>query len=376
MDDKLHTHWNAMDLFDRIPGAGKARSRRFFIILLVAVIAALLFLCIWFGRSFLRLCPVQQLQYGAEGSDPTILVIQTGDRYGYGDTAGNVLLPPVYEDARPFFEGLAAVKLKGKYGYIDETGNTVISFRFVDALDFHEGNAVVGTKWEVAGFLRYRPDCCIIDRAGNVLREVNVSSLGEYREGLYKVAHSEFMDCAGNLIYYDSDLGYFPSGFHEGMAKIYIRGEYGFVDRMGNLVRRGLFGAGDFSGGLAPAEYVKWGFVDRTGAFAIEPQFEEAFGFGGGLACVKRADGKWIIIDARGNETCEVQCSAQVFGSFSEGLCAAGGAVWGFIDTAGRLAIDYKYEKVTPFVNGVAEVMVLGHIGYIDSTGKYIWQPK
>lgn len=49
---------------------------------------------------------------------------------------------------------------------------------------------------------------------------------------------------------------------------------------------------------------------------------------------------------------------------------------WGFIDKTGKLVIDFKYDQVTPFKNGIAEVIVDGKIGYIDRTGKYIWEPK
>jgi hypothetical protein len=47
-----------------------------------------------------------------------------------------------------------------------------------------------------------------------------------------------------------------------------------------------------------------------------------------------------------------------------------------FIDASGRPTTDFLYDEVTPFVNGIAQVMVDGKIGYIDKTGKYIWEPK
>lgn len=82
--------------------------------------------------------------YCLEESDPTILVIQKGLFYGYGDINGNVLIKPIYEDARPFFEGLAAVKNEEKYGFIDNKGNIIIPFQYDDAIDFHNGKAIVG----------------------------------------------------------------------------------------------------------------------------------------------------------------------------------------------------------------------------------------
>ena len=44
----------------------------------------------------------------------------------------------------------------------------------------------------------------------------------------------------------------------------------------------------------------KWGFIDRTGRFAIAPRFNEAHPFAGGLAQVTTTDGKKQLIDESG----------------------------------------------------------------------------
>lgn len=43
-----------------------------------------------------------------------------------------------------------------------------------------------------------------------------------------------------------------------------------------------------------------WGYIDRTGRFAIAPQFREARPFAGGLARVATAEGKRRLIDRSG----------------------------------------------------------------------------
>jgi hypothetical protein len=351
-------------------------------IILAALLAVFVFM-LYSSRQFTRLWAGPQLLYGAEGSDTEMLVIQKGGRYGYGDAAGNVLIEPAYEDARPFFEGLAAVKEDGRYGYIDTEGNTVIPFRFVDALDFHGGCATVGANWVAYEPLRYRSDCCIIDRAGNVLKDVDFSPLrqfriGEYREGFY-VGSYYLMDSAGNLLHSRTRI---DSGFHEGLARKYAEGEgQCFINSSGNAVLTGFQAAGDFCGGLAPAKKKdgKWGYIDRTGAFAIRPAYEKAFGFGEGLALVKEPEDfleGWAIIDTLGNKVCDLPGMYMDAGSFSEGLCAIGNGSWGFVDSSGKLVIECRFGAVSPFINGIAEVLLDGKTGYIDRTGKYIWEPK
>jgi hypothetical protein len=43
-------------------------------------------------------------------------------RCGFINDEGRLVIPFIYEDARRFSEGLAAVKIDGKWGYIDKTG--------------------------------------------------------------------------------------------------------------------------------------------------------------------------------------------------------------------------------------------------------------
>lgn len=106
-------------------------------------------------------------------------VVSQGGLFGYADLEqGRLLLPPVYQDAGPFREGLAVVRLgdrfglidrdgvwridcgrydyvgplsggralvrrDGLYGFIDRHGREAIAVRYPFACRFHEGRAVV-----------------------------------------------------------------------------------------------------------------------------------------------------------------------------------------------------------------------------------------
>lgn len=93
--------------------------------------------------------------------------------------------------------------------------------------------------------------------------------------------------------------------------------------------------------GKGPARYQAqngmYGFVSRTGQIAIPATFEEAHDFSdGGLAAVRR------------------------------------GSLWGYIDSAGTLVIDYAWEAAGPFSEGLAAVKKDGKWGYIDKTGREV----
>jgi len=54
------------------------------------------------------------------------LAASQDDRYGYLDTLGEFVIKPQFDDAGPFSDGLAWVKVGDKCGYIDRTGRMVI----------------------------------------------------------------------------------------------------------------------------------------------------------------------------------------------------------------------------------------------------------
>lgn len=90
----------------------------------------------------------------------------------------------------------------------------------------------------------------------------------------------------------------------------------------------------------------KYGFIDKTGRFVIESQFDGANSFSEALAVV--------TIDRKK----------------------------GFIDKTGELKILPQYESADGFSHGLA-MTGDGYTpyenmkwGYIDTTGKYIWQPS
>lgn len=58
-----------------------------------------------------------------DDEDPRMAVVSQGGLFGYADLEqGRLLLPPVYQDAGPFREGLAVVRLGDRFGLIDRDG--------------------------------------------------------------------------------------------------------------------------------------------------------------------------------------------------------------------------------------------------------------
>lgn len=212
------------------------------------------------------------------------------------------------------------------------------------------------------------------------------------------------------------------------LLTVTIGGKRGYIDRTGKIVVNPQYdSADDFSEGLARVcvgqcdtdhwrgfrytkdqlgtekveQTFKYGFIDETGKMVINPGFESAEMFSDGMAgvCVGRgcyyraptdrseAEEKWGYIDKTGAMVIPPQFG--YVSTFHEGLAAVEiGDKWGYIDKTGKFVINPQYDSASQFENGVAKVglklprtdpdSVISNYqeGYIDRSGKYIWQPS
>jgi len=94
-----------------------------------------------------------------------------GFKWGFHDSNNKIILPPVYDYAENFSEGLAKVILNKKHGYIDKKGNMVIPPAYDGAGNFHEGFASVMVKLNE----KYR--FIFIDKKGNQYSEDQIQKL-------------------------------------------------------------------------------------------------------------------------------------------------------------------------------------------------------
>lgn len=247
-----------------------------------------------------------------------------------------------------FYDGVAPVTVEKHLG----TYKTKIDF-FGEAQEVEE----VEEKW---GF---------IDTNGNEIIPCTYEAVGSFSEGLtnFKSGNSwGYMDKNGSTIIEPRNFLDFGS-FSDGLALVqYEEGEYCYIDKTGNDVISGLKGEIDdlmdknFSHGLAlkrddESEDLNFGYIDKTGKFAIEPKFEYCDSFSEGLAAVMKND-LWGFIDTDGNEV--IPCQYFQVRQFSEGLACVlskDDFKWGFIDVNGKTVIPFDIKDViSDFKEGLA----------------------
>jgi hypothetical protein len=292
----------------------------------------------------------------AQADKDDLYIVHVDGKRGYMDSSGQLKIKPQFDDAHHFADGVAFVKKGGKWGLIDQTGQFLVEAKFDDCRNCLSNvcSVKLGDKW---GFINHKGDVVI-------------------------------------PIQFDVARGFEDSGatpqenFHT--ARVVYHGKWELIDPRGNVLLASsvldalhVTALDALEQGLAGVKVGdKWGYIDRTGKWVIEPQFASSGGFGNGYAAVQRdSNGAYGYIDTKGNVV--IPYRYEDAGEFEEGTQPPKGLApvktegkWGYIDRNGKLVIQPQYDGARQFENELAEVQPGDTYGYINHSGKYVWKPS
>lgn len=315
---------------------------------------------------------------------------KSGLRAGYINHLGSIVIPARFEDAGPFLEGRAAVKISGRWGSIDSTGKVVVPATYSRPLRFEDGLAPVTLTVDKCNYFKY------VDRNGKTAMPVQPGSIaGYFSGGLALVQASRkvgYVDKAGKLVIPVKQGWEDWAEFSDHLAPVKINGNWGFINNRGRFVIPPRFqapitydfkvGCIDTGGHMDPLRFSeklaavgfggKAGFIDWSGSFVIAPRFDAALPFSDGMARV-RMNGKWGYVDRAGKM--RVAPRFEVTGPFSEGLAPVKeNGLWGYIDKDGAFALPLQFKGAGAFKAGLAVVEPPGKkLIYIDKQGRKVW---
>ena len=207
-------------------------------------------------------------------------------KWGYIDRNANIVIEPQFDDTGRFSDGLANVRIEDECGYIDPSGKIVIGLQFEAAFDFTEGLAAVYVvnrslfqtestfqpdldKGVIPSGLRQQFEYTGIALPQNTLVEV-VERGSEWTITDPLNEHTYFVEK-------DDDA-----------LDVYIKGRTQAEKQLPDYKRLEKVGG-------------EWGYIDKTGEFIIEPQFDNAAPFSEGLARVQIRK-RWGYIDKAGQQ--------------------------------------------------------------------------
>jgi hypothetical protein len=279
------------------------------------------------------------------------LAINDDWMHGFIDRTGRVAIPIMYDGARMFSGGLAAVRRgdwsTGRWGFIDASGREAIPMEYdsVSSFDAMAGLAAVaiGNKY---GF---------IDRTGNVAVPLIYDCLYSDYDGSY-ILGGFIGSRAEARITYGRGYDEYNVGLIDRNGATVLPVEYSYIGGYDGETGLALFRSGDWSTG-------KWGYTDQNGRIVASPAYDYAYSFSEGAAAVRIGDwstGRWGYIDQNGNEVV-----AHLFEDaypFREGLAAVRYyGKWGFI--------SLQAPKPPDAASGTQVDLPISYAGTQDFTG-------
>jgi hypothetical protein len=253
-------------------------------------------------------------------------------KWGYINPKGVFIIKPQFDNASPFSEGMAAVKMNNKWGYINKSGELVIDYKFDNAFSFRNGCATI-QKDGLWG---------LIDKMGKVVIALNSETSFHFKT--------------------DTSLSLFKQN-----------GLYGFINKAGVIVLSPRYKyATGFSDGLsAVSDGPETVFINKLGDTVISNRFFYTEGFKEGIAAVQFSDMRYKYIDTKGTDF--LKRTWDYAGNFSAGLAIVTvNGRYGIINREGQFIIMPIHSYLSEIKKGFYSVGILGDT-VINSVGKIIW---
>lgn len=308
-----------------------------------------------------------------------------GYDWGYINKLNEIIIPFMFQSAKPFSNGFARVKKNEKWGLINKKGSQVLDFIYDEIAEFNNGFAEILFNGKVG----------LIDMYGKQTISPIYGSISHWVNGNFSVTLNEFFGQAGII---DLNEKVLVPLVHGGLVLIEhntfraqdFRGEEHahywentIYDLFGNIIisTKNYEQVGAASEGLITVKLKgKWGCINYTGTVEIEFIFDEIFGFSKGLSPVK-LNGKWGVISKEGKFI--IPCIFNKFFRpiidgpweeyFSNGLIFAQiGNIWNLIDKSGQIVSEFKYEPIDHLKNGLIIVKSMNKYGYMDIFGNLV----
>ena len=264
--------------------------------------------------------------------------------YGYEDLEGNRVIDAEFLDARPFYNGRAAVrKPNAGWSFIDKEGKEIEPIEYIEVGVLSEGLLSVMNNKGKWGYVNadFEPVLPFeYDGAGNFIDGYAVvMKIDKYQRWKYGV-----VDKTGKeVVPIEYDV---LQGFFEGLAQVQKDGKLGYIDLHNNEVLplgmeynllNNFHDGRAVCGKLNPPDYdfdsFKYGYIDKSGNEVIPRIYDDADDFSEGLAKV--------------------------------GVGEKDSRTYGLIDTAGNVVVPLVYEDVM-YSEGVAVVKQDGKYGIMQ----------
>jgi WG repeat protein len=320
------------------------------------------------------------------GGFPLAMCAFPGGLCGAVNRDGSVAVLPRYDWVGPFSDNRAAIRIGGLYGFVDEDGREIVKpqYRIVDDYKFGFAQVDVDGKSGLIdrdGKMVIAPTCGFIEAIGpdrfrvSEVRQLGGTIGGEDFSGIRGVSPTALsmsislpvlrdsaagvIDRSGQWIEPPGTSSWSPAFEKDDPSIRWVRRNklWGLARADGTWLIEPKFEQADpLRDGLARVKLDgKFGFIDRTGHFAIEPVFDMAWWFepGVGRTSAER-DGIFGVIDKTGSWVFQTNYQqinlAVVYGKDRSAETVFGWNFkkddrWGLLDLHGLVVLDADFDQ-------------------------------
>ncbi len=308
----------------------------------------------------------------------TLYKIMVGDKYGFIDEHGKIVIEPQFDFAGDYFsEGVCFAVLGEQEGLIDSTGNFIVkldSIKFVPI--FNKGLAVISYNKIITTdgriIINLPQDYNLSIKTDDINDNVYIYGVKLYE--LITNGSSFIANKKGDFIGKYQETGHFMNG----LCPITYYDKWGYIDTSGNLVIDTIYDkAEDFTKeGIARVQNGEDEFfIDKQGnhLFSVDKILTD-FSSNRAFVVLK---GDTCLVDKTGKKICVIINTDKIYPFNNDNLATIiknGKAAK--IDTMGNIVFQTDYEYIGEFINGVAPAYKNDNMGYIDTLGKEIISVK
>ena len=297
-------------------------------------------------------------------------IAKKGNKVGFIDKSGNWLIEAKFDVVQTFKGDYALAKVNDKWGMIDKRGTWVIPAKFVRLSIPEDGfaMAMLGGLWVIVN-----------DKGETVYKNTEYKKIAKLGNGMlvgYMKKTADYIDVStGEKVATPIETKSLNQ-FSDGLARFKEK-KWGYINKSGAYnIKPEFDDAKDFKDGKAMVKSAgKWGQIDLNGAWIIPAEFEKIQGFRNGQAIAKQ-NGKTGIIDEKGNWIVKPQY--EKLRLFNSGMAfATKGGVKGYVNEAGEFKPGpASATAIYPFSDGYAMIKVADKIGYMNTKLEIVIEPK
>jgi hypothetical protein len=324
-----------------------------------------------FANGTEKYFPKLELTYFTEGN---VGLAIKDKKYGFVNLEGEMIIPFAYEDAFPFYEGIAAVKSNERWFYINEKGEKLLSDSLLTGYQpANSAKAIIYNKTKAA----------LSNKLGLIL-----TSMVEYMNKVQKLGFKQKLyDIKKRTMLMETEFDEISGFYENGLMKVANEGKVGLVDQQNKIIIPIEYDEiGEISSELIIAKKGKWGVVNKRNEIIIPFQYNRIYQFHEGLAFVEN-ENKVGYINKKNEKVIPSEFDFCWYGDFTEGLALVKQKdKFGFIDKTGKTIIPFLYDDALPFTNGSALVYdkASGKCFFINKKGEnvlnikysYLWQER